>query len=481
MLGVWNAYSYWRNPSFRILHQGESDKTAFKTSRDTQNVLRHHPWTQGLLPDGKGTVENWWVNGATDLRNASMYARGILSNITSARADECQNDDVEASGNVATPEAREKLRHRLGEQVHVMVPGAKQLFVGTPHHSDSLYDEYERNGADCLTIKMFEQEHHTADPGMVIDAGFNPEYVFVGIGKGAKLLVPDIDYIVTDTSVHFYAKPAGLVDCYAGCAWPKRFTRDDLQRRRRSTRTHNEWTSQYQLHSKPVGEIRLDPTKIREYNDDTAPYVLSSSNREAVLTLGSVRIIGAKARWDCSLGKITSDASAFALILTDSAGALYWHVAEALTGDIDQQCSQVRELVLKYHIPSVTVETNGPGGFVPPILRKHLRGITCGVVEDHASTNKNQDILDAFEAPMSIGLLWAHSRVLDGPMYAQMADFNPAVKHQPDDYLDSGARAIRATPVRIGNGLLHKAGIAAPSGGQIWRPSSGLHEVTLEA
>ena len=79
---------------------------------------------------------------------------------------------------------------------------------------------------------------------------------------------------------------------------------------------------------------------------------------------------------------------------------------------------------------------------------------------------------------MSIKLLWAHVDVLDGPMWDQMKDWNPAVTTQPDDYLDSGARAIRATPVRIGHG--HTAGIPARDSGAIWRPDAGVYEVTLE-
>ncbi|KAK6697356.1 hypothetical protein SNK04_014108 [Fusarium graminearum] len=40
------------------------------------------------------------------------------------RADFIQNDDIEVPGNIGTPEAREKLRFRLGEQVHIATPGA---------------------------------------------------------------------------------------------------------------------------------------------------------------------------------------------------------------------------------------------------------------------------------------------------------------------------------------------------------------------
>lgn len=490
LLAVYNAWRYRYDASYRILHQSESDGTAYKTSRDTQNVLRRHPWTQGMLPEGQGTVEQWWVEGSTDARNASMYAKGILSNVTSARADECQNDDVEVPRNIGTPEAREKLRYRLGEQTHILVPGGRHLYIGTPHTHDSLYDEQEKLGADCLTIRMFDKEHRTERPAMVIEPGFLPEYIFVGIGKGARLLVPDVDYKINPLghvrgSVRFAGMPEGFIDCYAGCAWPERFTRAELLTRRRKTRTINEWDSQYQLHSKPIGDIRLDPDKIVPY--DAKP-ILKSANREAMLMLGNVRIVSAACRWDCALGKINTDASAISLVYTDAAGRLYWQFAIGLTGDIDQQCNTVRELVIEYNIPAVTVETNGPGGFVPPILRKHLKGLgipgkqlpalTCGVLEDHASTNKNKDILDAFEAPMSIGALWAHIDVLDGPTWDQMKEWNPAVKEQPDDYLDSGARAIRANPVRIGNG--HAAKISAGVQREIWRPASGVYEVTLE-
>lgn len=159
ILAAYNAWRYHQNRDYRILHQSESDGTAYKTSRDTQNVIRNHPLTRGMLPDKQGTIEQWWVDGVSDFRNASMYARGILSNVTSARADECQNDDVEVPKNITTPEAREKLRYRLEEQTHILVPGGRKLFIGTPHTHDSIYDELENMGADCLTIPLFSQAY----------------------------------------------------------------------------------------------------------------------------------------------------------------------------------------------------------------------------------------------------------------------------------------------------------------------------------
>lgn len=482
LLAVYNAWRYKENPAWRLLHQGDQDGTAYKTSRDTKRVLSKHPMTRHMVIRGESSF--WWVPGNDDERNPSMQAAGIMSNITSSRADEVQNDDVEVPRNIKTPEAREALRYRLGEQTHILVPGGSKLYVGTPHTHDSLYDEMERLGADCMTIRMFDREHRIENAARTrYDVPFVPEFVFSGIGSGAVLLVEDADYFLTATSIEFVSPPRTLVDCYAGSAWPERFDRDELLKRRRETRTINEWDSQYQLHSKPVSEIRLDPARIIPYDCDP---VIRFANGEVGMWLGSTRIVGATAYWDCSLGKIKSDASAFSLLLTDSRGQLYWHAAQGLTGDLAEfdekdriiggQVIQVRELVLRLQIPRVVVETNGPGGFVPNILRQALKGTGSGVCEEHSSINKQKRILDAFEAPMSSRFLWAHVSVLNGPSWDQMKDFNPALRDQPDDYLDSAAGAIASTPVRIGKIV----GNPTMQSKEDWRPSAGVHDVAVE-
>lgn len=485
LLAVYNAWRYYCNPTHRILHQGADDQMAYKTSRDTQHVLRNHPWTVGMLPDRPGPVEQWWVEGSDDPRNASMFAKGITSTTTSSRADECQNDDVEVPKNISNPEAREKMRARLGEQVHIMVPGAKQMFIGTPHTHDSLYDEQEKLGADCLTIRMFEREHRIEEATETrFKVPFVPDLVFFGIGKTTRLLQAGVDYRNTKDGIEFAEPPLGLVDCYAGCAWPERFDAAELLKRRRKTRTINEWDSQYQLHSKPIGQQRLSPDRMVPY--DIEP-VVRQANGETMLMLGNVRLVGAKARWDCSLGKVKSDASALAVVFTDDAGRLYWHRAEALTGELELfapdgitliggQIKQLIDILTPIQVPSITIETNGPGGFLPPIARKHLTRYGISVVPDFESANKQQRILDAFEPPLSSGFLWAHVSVLDGPAAQQMADFDPLQKNAPDDYIDSAAGAIAATPVRIGR----RVGNPTTQGREDWRPNVGTHEVILE-
>jgi hypothetical protein len=432
-------------------------------------------------------VEQWWVEGANDERNASFFAKGITSTTTSSRADECQNDDVEVPKNITNPENRQKMRDRLGEQVHIMVPGARHLFIGTPHTHDSLYDEHVRLGADLLKIQMFGKEYRVENAGeRVYRLPFKPEVVFSGIHEHAAQLLEGTDYTLKGTTVTFRKAPGTLVDFYAACAWPERFNAEELLKRRRKTRTINAWDSQYQLHSKPLTETRLDPDRLAVY--DVEP-TIKTANGEVVMMLGGVRIVAASCKWDPSGGKLGSDVSSVTVLFQDESGRRYVHRVARLSGDVAEfsengrditggQVLQLCKLVEDFNIPRVVVETNGVGKFAPATFKAALKqqGLTCGVTEKHEVVNKNKRILEALE-PLLLAneMLWAHSSVMAGPLPEQMRGWNPLSTGQPDDYLDSTAGAVTETPERVGK--LVK--ISTAKGPQHWRPGTGVHEVIL--
>jgi hypothetical protein len=495
LLAIYNAWRYYRDPTYRILHQGDQDKTAFKTSRDTRAVLLRHPLTRHLFAEIRGEVSFWWCAGAQDERNPSMQAAGITSNITSSRCDEAQNDDVEVPRNITNPENRDKMRQRLQEQIFCMVPGARRLFIGTPHTHDSLYDEVEAMGADCLTIRMFEHEFRVEScKERVVRVPFVPEFVFSGIGKRARLLRLGNDYTQAGNVVTLRRADGELVDFYAGSVWPERFTAEDLESRRQGCKTINGWDSQYQLHSKPVTETRLNPDRLQPY--DVEP-TFRPANGQMVMQLGMARIVGATCRWDPASGKVNSDVSAVAVCLQDENGRRYLHRVQPLTGDVAEfaedgktitggQVWQLCDLIEQLRLPRITVETNGIGKFIPAVLKAALkqRHLVCGVKEEHSTASKNKRILEAWEPLlMSEGMLWAHQSVTDGPLISQMQLFNPVATDQADDYLDAGAGAITEAPERLRN-ISDKERFYAKAHGvvvQNWRPSAGVFEVELES
>lgn len=477
IVAVFQAWILYEDRAHRILDQAADNPTARKLSRDTRGVLRRHPLCAGMLPRDDMAVESIRIEGHDDERNPNVSAHGVLSNVTSSRADTVVFDDVEVPKNVRSDEARELLRDRLGEATHILVPGGRKLYIGTPHTHNSIYDEQAAAGADVLKIPLFAHHVRYEDTTAQRRFSFNFEataaelYVFIGSGRSGRLLVGGTDYRVDRRAVVFESPPGALVDIYAGCAWSERFTRDDIAFRRAESRTLNAWDSQYHLHAKPLHEIRLDPARIIPY--DVEP-VVTVANGEVRMMLGGTRIVGASVYWDCALGKVRGDDSALALVFTNDAGALFWHRAQALSGDVFQQCDRIRDLVARYQLSGVTVETNGPGGFVPPILRKALAGIECGVREEFQTTAKDGRILDALEPPLSGRFLWAHTTALD-VIEQQLQNWVPGVAGQRDDFIDAGAGAIRQTPIRIGK-------VVTPGERQAsgeWRPNAGDFEIRM--
>jgi hypothetical protein len=490
---IYKAYRLREDRSHRSLVWSADGPTAGMLTADVINVLRNHPWCHGMLPPRPG-AKRFWVTGSKDARNASMRAVGVDTNATGARADAVDFDDVEVVGNVETPEARLKLRQRISESTHIAVPGAQKTYIGTPHAHDSIYPERIAGGAAVLKIPLFEHTVRFSDtsarttyafPHPIGDDGL---YVMAGICKSGRMLKDGVDYQFRDGQVIFEAPPGCVIDICSMCAWPERFTRADIENRRKETLTLNAWDSQYHLEAKPLTEIRLDPEKLKPY--DIEP-VIKYANGGAAMWLGRVRIVGAAARWDPSSGKLKSDVSSLGLVLQDEQGRRYWHRAVALTGEvavfkpdgktiIGGQVQQIVEVVKQFQLRRVSIETNGIGGFAKAYLMaalKQAKIFDCGVTEIHSTTNKNRRILEALEDPLTSGALWAHVSVLDGDAYDQMRDWNPAIKEQADDHLDSLAGAVSETPERIGR----NAGLTEPGRGRDdWRPDAGVHEIELE-
>ena len=496
ILDIYNAWKLFCNPEHLILHQGATDPDAYKVSRGTEQVLERHPLSNLFgIKKARGETQKWWVSGCTDVRHGSIHARGILSNVTGSRANEIQNDDVEVPSNIGTPEAREKLRYRLGEQSFILIPGGQRLFVGTPHTHDSLYTDIKKLGAKCLVLKMYEKEKRFEGVSEAI-VDFDPVYVFSGIGSQAKLLTVGINYKwikqgnaykIIFTESHY------LIDVYGEALWPERFTPQVMEERRRECRTINEWDSQYQLHAKPIGDVRLDPDKMIPY--DCEP-VLRRANGRHIMLLGERQIVGITMRWDPSSGKLKSDISSVALVLHDDFGNKYWHRSVALTGEvvthdpqgniIGGQVWQLCDLIEQFNVPGITIETNGIGNFAPASLKGALkaRRIRCGVNEVHNSGNKNKRILEAVEGPLMSGLLWVHTSVIDTPeegenssrQYKNMRMFNPAISDQADDDLDSLAGAITDSPERVGK--IHRTNEVNERPN--WRTDGGVVEATLD-
>lgn len=415
VVGLFAAWLLLCNPNLRLMVIAADLRLARKMVRNVQRIIERHPATQGLKPKGRAqwAADEFTVVRSQELRDPSMLARSVSANFTGSRADVIICDDVEVPRTCDTAPKRADLREKLGEIDYVLVPGGTQLYVGTPHSYYSIYAEDAR--AEAGEVRPFLDGFH-------------------------RLILPVWD----DNHVP---------------AWPERFTVEHIERLRK-----RHGPSRFAAHMllQPVNQAngRLDPDRLR-------PYAAEPEYREAmgraVLTLDGVRLLSASAWWDPAFVRPTEDgdpgdASVLAVVFGGEDGNLYLHRAIYIQVDGKdsategrQQCRAVAAVMRELNLPAVHVETNGLGAFLPGLLREELRrgGLWGSVVEERSTKPKAQRIIEAFEAPLADGRIFAHRSVWDTPFVREMREWRPGRNKVHDDGLDAAAGALTCEPWRF--------------------------------
>jgi hypothetical protein len=370
-----------------------------------RRILARHPLCGALLPDhseGSWASDRFTVARPAVLRDASMLASGIGSNITGARAEMIICDDVEVAGNCDTEAKREDLRERLGEAEFVLVPNGAMLFVGTPHCADSLYAEGE--AAHLVGYR--------------------------------RLVLP-------------------LLDAEGRSVWPERFP--DAAVAQLLARV-GPLAFRRQMLLEPVAEeaARLDPALIAHYLDEPD---YREANGRGVLTLMGTRLVSGGGWWDPAFGRPgQGDSSVVAATYADGEGRHYLHRLAYITHDpgatedpATQQCRTVAAIARDLLLPVMRVETNGIGGFLPGLLRRELArlGFGCAVVEVSSRIPKQQRILGALDPVLAARRLSAHESVFRTRFAREMAAWRPDQPGQRDDALDAVAGCLMSEPVRL--------------------------------
>ena len=409
LVGLWCAWLLARRPQTRILVLAADASLAVKMVASVRRIIERHPLCRHLLPDSADVWASDRFAVARDgaLRDPSMMAQGIGGNVTGSRAEVIICDDVEVAGNCDTPGKRAELRERLAEAEFILVPDGTILFVGTPHCEDSLYRSPMEEGAFLRGYR--------------------------------RLVVP-------------------VMNATGASAWPERFSREAVAALRERV---GPLQFQRQMMLQPVASsaVRLDPAAMVRYAEE--PDYREAQGR-GVLTLLGRRLVSGGAFWDPAYGRPgAGDASVLACTYGDAEGHHFLHRLAYLTHDPDaaddpatQQCRVVAAIAGELLLPSVRVETNGLGRFLPALLRRELAraGVACAVVE-HASTLAKADrILGALEPALAARRLHAHESVFRTSFPGEMSEWRPGAAGARDDALDAVSGCLLSEPVRLVHG-----------------------------
>jgi hypothetical protein len=431
IVGQWCAWQLMRGPDIRILVLGADDALAVKMVRNVRRIVERHPLCALIRPRRaeEWAADRFSVTRPGAGRDPSMLARGILANITGSRADIIIADDVEVPNTADTKGKREELRYRLAEAAFVLTPGGTMLFVGTPHAADSIY----------------------ADPERPRPAGADAPF----LADCARLVLP-------------------ILDAAGNSRWPERFTLHDIAALKRRVGPAK-FLSQMMLEPMSPEAQRLDPAELVRYRDELR---FHAGNGGAELRIGDVRMVSATCFWDPAFGAPgRGDASVLAALFADAEGGYWLHRMQYLKHDPSakanpgaQLCRQVADLVRLLHLPSVTIETNGIGKFLPGLLKQTLREarLACAVREHVSTRAKDERIIAALEPVMAARRLHVHESVFSTPLIQEMRDFRPGAKGLSDDGLDALAGCLLGEPMRL---PVRGGTDARPE----WRPGAGSY------
>ncbi len=419
IVGLFCAWLLYIKPELRIMVIAADMLLARKMVRNVKRIIERHTLTPHLKPDAPDQwgTDRFTIKRELELRDPSMLARGLNANFTGSRADIVICDDVEVPNTADSADKREELRAKLMEIDYVLASGGTQLYVGTPHSFDTIYTTKQR--AELPDSAPFLRSFKT-------------------------LKIP----------IH---------NQHGVSSWPERFSNEDIERLKIHTGP-NRFRSQMMLEPVNITQGRLEWQSLQRYS-----HTLEMAKELGSLYLGDRELVSGSSWWDPAFGSTQGDGSVFAAAFTDKNGQIYLHKVEYIKttkaspeDEATQQCKIVASLIKALYLPSVAIEINGIGRFLPAILRRELMAlrVPASVLEVSSRKAKDIRILEAFDAPLAGRILHAHETVFSSRFFNEMQDWRPGA-NTSDDGLDAVAGAISLEPVRLSGGRI--------AGGPIWR------------
>ncbi len=394
MTGLYCAWRLLVNSNCRVLVLAADDALARKMVRQVKRVLERHPLTKHLRPRfaDQWAADRFTVKRELELRDPSMLAKGVGANLTGCRADLVICDDVEVPNTCSTIEKRKELRERLAELSYILTPGGHILYVGTPHHADSLY----REDIDAVTEAL------------------------PFLHGATRFLLP-------------------VLNGAGESAWPERFSVDEIERIKRQAGPLT-FASQMLLQPVSLDKAFLNAEALVIWDDIPLPHITQK--------VASWDPSFGGAGNDGSVLAVVNAVRDGTFHIAD----IQWITAQpGMEDEATQQCRKVIDCLKRHEITRLLLESNGIGKFLPAILRRELKAqrYSCAVIETIHRTNKTERILSAFDPLLAAKALSVTKRVAQSAFVEEMRSFAPSSRHNRDDALDAAATALLALSVSL--------------------------------
>jgi hypothetical protein len=398
------AYAAWllmRDPCDTVLIIRAGFKLARNLNKQIKNLIERFPKTRHL----KAKVPRTW--GKTELEVARWFHRTEPSvtctrkgsGFTGFRGRLIIADDLEARHNVHTPEQREEIRETTDQMSLV---GADIIYIGTPHAVESVYDD------------LVQTEH------------YETQYYRVWLDQ--KLRLTQNPYVKMNRTQ------------LQGAEWV------DDQERRLPVRV---FRSQLLLIPSDVRRTRLNWDLVVPFNGGIQKE-RSDYSGKIEYWQGEHQILELKAYWDPGYRRPDTDASVLRVVGRRDQNHVF--VFECVTlpkvdtnKTFHHQCEKIVEVLAKYSMDQVIVETNFRVTLINELKRVAAEKKRALRVSEHQRRagygGKANFIRSQIEPVLNSRELHVHEAILrDRKLEVEAKSFP---KRRRDDHLDATAGAIR--------------------------------------
>ena len=407
------AYLLWRflrDVDERALFTSQNRSHAVGSLHMVRDWIDFIPFYRHLAPNPQSTQRDKSdmldMGPSSANRVASITAIGITGQLPGIRASIIVPDDVETNENTLTHEQRARLLVRMDEHENIVFPDGDIIYLGTPHHEDTIYDELVDRGYTFRTYPIVYPRPDEMVPGL------------------APILQEDLDT--------GRAQPGDPI-------WPERFDRDFCVAKQAAIATHT-WAMQFMLRSN-LAESERYPLKLADFivyptHRDKAPASIAwgqgdHTGSTAITDIASVGFgtdqfyapimtdptwmlyHGTKAYIDpAGLGK---DEMAWA-ICGQLHGNLYIKYVDGVHGGATHENLEKIVLSLRDHgATELVIETNFGGDMlirlIDPVIRRFMvrredanprfpNGWACSVIGTHSTGQKELRIINELEPPL---------------------------------------------------------------------------------
>ena len=396
------VWALWNNPQLKIMVVSASKERADAFSSFVKRIIQEMPFLHHLKPtkEQRDSVIAFDVGPARPDHSPSVKSVGVTGQLTGSRADLIIADDVEVTGNSATQGMRDKLSELVKEFDAILkpLPTSRIIYLGTPQCEMSLYNALLDRG---YLTRIWPCEV--------------PEDM--GVYKG--LLAPYLVDLINKKGM----LPGDPLD-------PKRFSREDLAKRRLSygragyqlqfmLNTSLADGDRYPLKLSDMIVMGLDlmrgPTKL-SYARDASTEIkgLEAVGLTGDRYYGPMWVEKDMREWQGTVMAIDpsgrgGDETAFAIVSMLHGNLFVRRVGGFKGGYSDDtlQCLSVE--AKRYGVNTIIIESNFGDGMYAALLKPVLNKIyPCTVEEVRSSSQKELRIIETLEPVMS-----SHRLVVD--------------------------------------------------------------------